>query len=185
MSIEEYLTRLNPKTQVFTDSGGIGLIMTPQDLAAAMAGIDPVGEFVIRRKYIDENDKSPGYYQLFKESMLKVYEQDAIPKKKNSVQDLLDIALDESLGLLKCPICEGRGEVIGKGDVIRKCRSERCTDGNIAYLRDYERAKRMGVRLKAFNSDFRPALLVIDRYLREILPEAESRAIEIIKKRVK
>ena len=129
--IEEKFTKLNAKTQSFTDTGGGFGGMTAQDLCAAMSGITPLGELIIRRKYINSAERGVGYLELLKNSIYRIYEADKQPKKKNMIDPLLEIALEDYVGGFKCPQCDGRKEVILDTGQVHKCRSTRCHDGKV------------------------------------------------------
>jgi len=183
MSVEERLARLNAKTQSFTDTGGGFGGMTVLDLCAAMSGISKTGELIIRRKYVDPKDKGEGYYRLLSESVARIYDAGKQPKKKNMIQPLLDIALDDYCGNNLCKSCNGTGEVLSAG-VIRKCRARACVDGRTA-MKDCDKAKLLGVGAMDFRRNYRDAYGIIERYLVNILPNEESEALSTIRKQAK
>ena len=181
MSVDERLARLNAKSQSFDSTGASFGGMSVSDLAGAMAGITPIGELIVCRKYIDPKDKGAGYYELMRDSIQLVYDKDVIPKKTNMIQPLLDLALDDFCSVFKCNQCKGRGEVILDTGQVHKCRSTRCVDGMVR-RKDVDRAKALKVKAMDFRRLYKPAYDVINDYLTRTLPDAESEALILINK---
>ena len=180
MSVQEKLARLNPKTQNWSDSGGGYGGMTAQDLAAAMAGCDPIGEMVIRRRYLDSGDKSIGYYSLLRMVIMEVYDS---AREMGMIQPVFDIALDDYIGGFLWKTCHGRQEVTVKG-ITRKCHSRRCVRGYRQRL-DYERANILGVKAKQWERLYKPIYEHISKYLTKTLPEKEGEAMRTVMKQAR
>lgn len=176
------LTILNPKTQNFSDTGGGFDTISPQDLCAAMAGIDAIGEFVIRRRHLNPQERGLGYASIYRMSVIEICNQDKQPNKTDMIGSLLDIALDDYFDNVACPVCKGRGEVTRMG-ITRKCHSTRCKEGRID-RKDSERYKLLGVDRYDYAKHYKPAYRIIYKILCETLPEAESRAVGLIERRM-
>ena len=177
----EKLSRLNPKTQSFEEGfGGFGA-MTVSDLSAALAGADPIGLLIIWRRYISPLERGKGFILLQKESILRVYNADVIPKKKNMLTPLMDECIKDYIGGHVCPFCKGKSEIISDQGKVFKCRSKHCHDGK-AVRKDWQRAKALGIQALDYSRNYKSAYKVIDKYLTEVLPEAESKAYNHVMK---
>ena len=184
MSIEERFSRFNPKVSSFELSfGGFGA-MTVQEFLASMYGVSPIGEFIIWRKYVDDKTRGLGYVQLMKEAIYRVDDKEKREKIRTRIPELFDIALEDYTGLFKCPQCNGRSQLVLPTGQVHKCRSQRCINGYVQ-RRDHERAKVLKVKPIDYSRNYKPAYLVIDKYLTETLPEAESAALSRIIRQAK
>lgn len=171
--MEERLTRLNAKSQSFDSTGASFGAMSVADLCAAFFGVSPIAEHIIRKRWIDDKDKSPGYYKLLRITIEKVEQSGHRKKARRRVQELLDIALDDYCKLFKCPQCDGKAQLILPTGQIHKCRSLRCHDGYVRRL-DVDRAKLLGCKSIDYSRNYKPAMNVINDLLTRTLPEAES-----------
>jgi len=179
----EKLSRLNAKTQSFSDSGGGYGSMSVSDLAACLAGCNPIGELILRRRYVDKKERGLGFAQLQRQVTLKIYEADKQPSKKDMIHKILDVALDDYIGGHVCHFCQGRKEIITEQGKVHKCRSKNCVDGFITRRPAHLKAKAMGVSAKEWERHYKGAYRVIEQYLTLTLPELESAAYNHVKKR--
>ena len=178
----ERLARLNAKTQSFTDTGGIFDGMTPQDIAASLAGLNPIEFFIVWRKEVNHKERGQGYVMLWKDALFKIEESEKLPKMKNRTMELFDIALDDYLFQYPCPQCNGQSVLILDNGQIHKCRSRNCHEGH-AKRNDRTRARLMKVTPLVYSRQYKPAYGIIADYLTRTLPEAESAADRHIHRR--
>lgn len=180
MSVEERLSRLTPKTQSFSDSGGGFDTMSPQELAACLSGSPPIGEYIVWRRYVDDRT-APGYGKgtLLRLSVERVVER--FGKNKGLIPEMLDIAIDGYIGAHKCPKCGGRQYETERGIVI-KCPSIRCKDGSIN-LKGAEIARMLDITYDQWRDKYMAIYQEIDRLLTEVIPEAEAETLRMVIRR--
>ena len=179
----EAFARLNCKTQSFSDSGGGKVEFTVQDLAASMADCSPIQTWIIWRKFVNDKERGQAYMELWKECVYKIDEKGKMPKDKNNLLELFEIAVQDYIGGVICPKCEGRQE-LKVGNRVFKCQSVRCIDGKVK-RNDADRARMMKTNRTTYLRQYKPCYTIISDYLTRVLPEAESSAKRIIDRKAR
>lgn len=102
------LTRLNPKSQSFTDTGGGG-DLTPLDIAAACAGADDLGLRVLLTKVCgDRTHHGQMFYQIYGIVVSRAAKGGwRVPKGEEKLRALTQLAIFEAVNDFACPACNG------------------------------------------------------------------------------
>ncbi len=172
----EILTLTNAKTQNITGTcaGWDGL--PPWQINAAIAGCDPIGEEILRRKVLAQKPQGEGYRLLYEMVMDKLIRARLLPKRLDVrlvIAQLLELYLEEDTGRILCKTCKGREYIVDRRGVRRKCR--RCGDGTVK-LNDKERAARLHIKPKTYSRYYSSIYHKMSWFLNPIMEKSETRA---------
>ena len=191
MSALEQLARLNAKTQSFTESGGGIAKITPQDIAASLAGLPklaqeyayvkyvtlPQAERVVcqRAKYDNGikrietrfTDNQTGAYSSLKWA-LRDHIRAELGQSANTSSTLelaIGLAMKEAIDpmFLRCPKCGGSGRIDQGAKQCGKCKG----NGNFT-LTDEERASRLKINKSNYSRKWKNEYAKIMRVLGEL-----------------
>lgn len=181
--MSELLVLTNAKTQSFSECGGFFDSLKPWQINAALAGCDPLGELILRCKYLQEKPRNTAFFELFKKSYRFLKKKKTLPKRLDSqaiVGRLLNLYFIEEYSKNLCPKCrgrmdEGRGTVfVDPRGITRRC--NRCGgSGNISWT-DRQRYEQIEVKRKQWENHYRDNYRALAWYLHPIMIDAEYAA---------
>lgn len=188
--MSEILVLTNAKTQSFSDIGGFFDSLKPWQINAALAGCDPVGELVLRRKYLQERYYDKGYLELFRRSYRYLDRKGELPPRLDKqviVGRLLELYFIEEYEGNVCPKCRGRTDdrgytvYVDRRGISRKC--NRCGASGQITWNNTERYEQIGVNKKGWESHYKKPYRTLSWYLHPIVTRAEMEAREHFEKR--
>lgn len=182
MSVE-ILTLTNAKTQSFTDTGGCFDGLTASQINGALAGCDPIGELILRRKYLNPKETGKGYLMLFNQSQDYLRNKGKYPKRLDAqaiIGRLVELYLEEDTQHNVCPTCRGRTDdkgvtvAVNHRGLLKRCR--RCGGGGKISWTDKQRSLLIDVKQATFSRVYKDVYRLMSHYLDGVVDRAEKQA---------
>jgi hypothetical protein len=121
----EMLSMLNPKPCSFTDTGRGGVSsISPLDIAAALAGLSDMQNYLLRAKYADDIEY---LHRAGREMVLMMSERHSVhpkPDEFSELQNIADYVVMAVVQASRCKPCEGTGTRINPAsgpEVCNRC----------------------------------------------------------------
>lgn len=146
--MSEILTRLNAKVQSYTDSGGKAEL-TPQDIAAACAGTTDIGLHIALARICGSREAQvKAFYPILREvAGMAARGGWKIPKGKERLRSLTQLAVFEATNHQACPTCRGTQQ--NPKNPAKPCAT--CRGTGLYVLQDQERAASIGISKQAWS----------------------------------
>jgi hypothetical protein len=176
----QILTIMNAKGIDMMSAGrGTKPGISSAEVSAALAGVDPVGATIIKRKYQGLSDQDEGFSVLYGRLVrhLDRLEWENVNKAlaTGQVRRILDIVLDDLCIDYHCRSCRGIGKTPeGKGVVMRTCRT--CKGERFRPRMDKTRAKLLRVSPAEYSRVWRKRHKEVSEFLTDTVCLANHEA---------